>query len=499
MSSTPAPRPRSRGVRAVLLVLGTAVVVGLGGWLIAQRYKPQWFDVETVNQGELDALQTANLAPAPKAGPFAEFGWGQWFGQRRDGRAAPGPLRTDWDKNPPKVLWTAPCGGGYAQPIVNRWGEVCVFERVGGQERVRWLDAETGKERRTASAWDADYAGIGYAAGPRATPSEFDGQVFALGATGRLVCLGSRNSVAIGGVITADPVPPAPPPPPEPQQPWPPLPVTWEHDLRAEFDARTPTWGFASSPLVWSGMVVAQAGGKKGSVVAFDYASGKLLWAAGTDPNGYSSPVSAVCAGVAQVIAVTGQSILGIRGSDGQVLWRHEWRTEFNGNIATPLVIGDYVFVSSGYGKGCVLLHLVRDGDGVREEVVYFRKARVMRNHHSTCVHKDGFLYGYDDDTLRCVDLRKGEVVEDWVAKDAVGSRLQKGGVILAGDHLIGLTQTGTLFLADADPTEFRFRGKVDGVLSGSDCWALPVLVDGRIYLRDNEKVVCLDARPAAK
>jgi hypothetical protein len=126
---------------------------------------------------------------------------------------------------------------------------------------------------------------------------------------------------------------------------------------------------------------------------------------------------------------------------------------------------------------------------------VYFRKARVMQNHHSTCVHRDGYLYGYDADTLRCVDLRKGEVVEDWDAHEVSGGR-NKGCVILADKLLLGLTQSGTLFLADADPEEFRLRGKLERVLSGSECWALPVLVDGRIYLRDGTKIVCLDARP---
>ena len=136
------------------------------------------------------------------------------------------------------------------------------------------------------------------------------------------------------------------------------------------------------------------------------------------------------------------------------------------------------------------------DGGGARAKDVYFRKRRVMMNHHSTCVHKDGFLYGFDGNDLRCVDLRKGEPVDGWDAIDANGREIGKGSVILAGDHLVGLTETGTLFLADADPTEFRFRGKVTGVLGGRESWAAPVLVDGRIYLRDAEKVVCLDARP---
>jgi outer membrane protein assembly factor BamB len=198
---------------------------------------------------------------------------------------------------------------------------------------------------------------------------------------------------------------------------------------------------------------------------------------------------------VRQIVAVTGKSVLGVRPTDGKVLWSYPWLTSFDGNIATPHVVGDYVFVSSGYNKGCALLRVTADGEGAKATEVYYRKNRVMRNHHSTCVHHDGFLYGFDDNELRCVDLRKGTTVPDWDARDAGNKAVVKGAVIRTDKHLVGLTQVGTLFLADLDPKEFRLRGEVKGVLEGIDCWALPVLVDGRLYLRDHEKVVCLDVK----
>src|SRR5262249_27515439 len=152
------------------------------------------------------------------------------------------------------------------------------------------------------------------------------------------------------------------------------------------------------------------------------------------------------------------------RPDDGKVLWRQPWATSFNGNIATPIVAGDYVFVSSGYGKGCALLKLESVVGGIRAGVVYFRKGRVMRNHHSTCVFLNSYLYGYDENDLKCVDLREGEEIEGWVAKDDKGRALGKGSVILADGHLIGLTQNGTLFLAEAKPDSFQFLGKVEDV-----------------------------------
>jgi outer membrane protein assembly factor BamB len=453
--------------RSALLALAALVVIGLLGWVVVRKYKPDLFDRESVNPAELKALQSAKLSAPPAAAE--EVGWPQWLGPTRDGRAPAGPLRTDWEANPPKPVWSTPCGGGYASLSVVG-GRVYGLDRHDNRERLFCLDAETGTPL-WETGWEADYAGVDHGAGPRAAPTVHEGKVYALGAIGKFVCF----------ELPAGQNPPK---------------TLWENDLRSEFEADTPRWGFASSPLIEGDLVIVQAGGDKGSVVAFDKKTGETRWGAGTEPNGYSSPVAATVAGVRQVIAVTGESIVGIRPADGSVLWRHAWRTQHRGNIATPLVVGDYVFVSSSYGKGCCLLHLTASGDGVTATEVYYRKSRVMENHHSTCVYKDGFLYGFDSDVFRCVDLRAGEVNEDWNARGLSGNE-HKGCLILADKYLIVQTQSGNLRLVEADPQEFRLLGKADGVLTRSgDCWALPVLVNGRLYLRDHTKVVCLDVRP---
>lgn len=451
--------------RRLALAVALFVTVGLAAYLVVSRFNPGLLEREAENPAELATLKSA---PLPAVRLDAAGGWPQWFGPNRDGHAPPGPLRTDWEKNPPTEVWSVPCGGGYSTPVVVA-GRVYLTDRQGDGERLFCLDAADGRLLWQLTDPAVEYGSMGgYAAGPRASPTVHAGRIYFFGATGVLRCF------KVDG--------------PQPG-------YEWRRDLRAEFGASLPQWGFASSPLIEGELVVVQVGGRKGSVAALDRTTGQPRWAAGTDPSGYSSPIAATVAGVRQVIAVTGRSVLGIAPSDGRVLWSHPWQTQFDGNIATPLVVGDYVFLSAGYSKGCALLRLSKSGDELKAEQVYFRKARVMQNHHSSSVHRDGFLYGYDAETLRCVDLRKGEAVEEWVAKDAGANRLAKGSVILAGDKLIGLTQAGTLFLADADPAEFRFRGKVDGVLTGSDCWASPVLLDGRLYLRDNTKVVCLDVR----
>jgi outer membrane protein assembly factor BamB len=257
----------------------------------------------------------------------------------------------------------------------------------------------------------------------------------------------------------------------------------------SEFAAHLPDWGVACSALIDGGLVCVQPGGDRGSVVAFDRRTGGVVWHALSDVSGYSSPVAATAAGAHQIICFTGLGATGLRAADGSQLWYYPWSTTYNANIATPIVAGDYAFISSDYGSGCALLHLKPGkGAGVDVEPVYVKRNKLMRNHHSSCVLHDGYLYGFDDSTLKCVDLRRGE--EKWSSRS-----VNKGCVLYADGHLIILSEDGTLSLAEATPTGFPEKGKMPNLLKGSDCWSLPALAAGRLYLRDHTQLICLDVR----
>ncbi len=459
-------RPRRYLLISVLLVL--AGLVGLS-WQIFRLRFPNAFDRETEDAAEVEKLKAADLGRPVTAGAD----WPQFLGPNRDGTAPADDFNQDWKAKPPQVLWTTPGGGGYSSCAV-AGGRVYTQDKLGGDERVICLDAADGKplwEHRSPAGYER--GGNNYMAGPRATPAVHDGRVYAVGAVGKFVCLKP------------------------PTQPGEKPAVLWEHDLPAEFRAETAEWGYACSPLVEGDQVIVQPAGRDGAVVAFDRVTGEQRWAVGKAQKGYSSPVAATLGGVRQVVAVTGDAIIGIRAADGQLLWEVPWVTQFGVNAASPVIAGGYVFVSSEYTKGCTLLNVTAAGDGkAAAKVVYFRPgSRGMRTKQSTAVHRDGFVYGFDESVFRCLNLRAGTKVEDYEGRDAANRLFGTGTVTRVGDQLVIQTAAGGLYLADADPTEFKLRGQVTGMLSGPECWATPTVVNGRLYTRDGEKVLCLDVR----
>lgn len=407
-----------------------------------------------------DKLAGKAIALAPPSGDD----WPQWRGIDRDGIGRAPGMPTDWKKTPPKRLWTAPCGGGFGSLAVTG-GRVYLQDFKDGQERVICLDAETGKEK-WVHAYPVSYAGFqrGYASGPRATPTVHDGRIYTVGATGTFLCLQAPGD-----------------------QPR----VVWQHDLMKEFDAEMPIWGFASSPLIEGDLVIVQAGGNRGTVVAFNRISGEKVWAALNESTGYSSAMAATVAGERQIVAFTAARLVGLRPNDGGELWAFNWPTRFDANIATPIIAGDFIFISSGYNAGCALLQITNQGGQFKAEEVFVKRNKLMRTHHMTCVLKDGHVYGFDDGRaeLTCVDLKTAKAT--WQS-----NKLAKGCLILAEGDLIVLSQDGTLSLVEATPEEFRLKGSVKGVLSGETCWALPALANGKLFLRDEEKVVALRLTP---
>lgn len=458
---TTEPRPPSRGWALLPLVVGLSFL-GIAAYVAVTS---ELFFFDRTDPRRLQALQAADLrAPAASAVPAGD--WPQWLGPSRNAISTETGLNTNWNESPPKLLWKKPLHGGYSSIAVAA-EKLFISDRDHDHERVVCLDAATGEEI-WVYRYPSPYGRLEYGQGPRATPTVFDGRVYTVGATGKMLCVEATPADAKGRLL-------------------------WEHDLMAEFDAQPPRWGVACSPLIEGSLVIVQPGGKNASVVAFDRVTGEVVWRSLSDISGYSSPVAAEIAGLRQVVCLTGAGLAGLRPQDGQQLWYYPWQTQFEANIATPLVVGNYVFISSDYSKGCALLEITAEGGRFKAEPVYVKSNKLMRNHHSTCVLHEGYLYGSDDmvgsSVFKCVDLRSGE--QRW------GERIGKCSLLYADGHLIILNENGVLMLVEATPDGFRQKGKLE-VFDSSQTWALPSLANGRLYLRNGREVRCYDLKQAA-
>ena len=381
--------------------------------------------------------------------------WPHFLGPDRDGRHVGPPLARSWPAGTPSELWRRPVGAGFAGPVVSE-DRLLLFHRVRDREVLEALDAETG-----ASIWRYDYPttyrdDFGFDEGPRSAPVAADGRVYTFGAQGQLHAVDLETGAAV-----------------------------WRVDTRARFRFRKAFFGAAGSPLVEDGRVIANVGGPDAGIVAFDAASGDVLWTLAGEEASYSSPVGATFGGVRHALFFTRDNLVSLDPASGRERFRRSWRARIRAsvNAATPLVVDDLVFVSAQYGTGAGLFRVT--GSGLDE---VWRSNEVMSNHYATSVHRDGYLYGYHGrqeygPSLRAVALESGEVAWDM-------PRFGAGSVLLAGDLLVVMRESGELVLAEASPEAFAPVARAR-LLRGT-VRAYPALADGRFYVRNQDTLVAV-------
>ena len=203
---------------------------------------------------------------------------------------------------------------------------------------------------------------------------------------------------------------------------------------------------------------------------------------------GYSSPLAVTAAGVRQLLVFTNLALVSLAPADGTVYWRYPWETVHGFNIATPLAFGDYVFISSAYGKGCALLEITKGADGSPRASRVYEHNR-MRNYFASSARWGDYLYGFDEKDLVCMDIRTGTAA--WREKGL--RKFGKGSLLVAAGHLIILAEDGMLRLAEATPA--GYHEKASCRVSENKCWTVPVLAGGKLYIRDESQLLCLDLR----
>jgi outer membrane protein assembly factor BamB len=391
--------------------------------------------------------------------------WPQWRGPHRNGVSTETGILTEWPSEGPKALWEQKTGDGFASVAVAKGRVFTIFQDGDSESVVAW-DAETGKEYWRFS-YPCRYKNY-YGSGPRSTPSVDGDFIYIVGATGLMHCLKAFSDNPKGELV-------------------------WQKDLLQEFSAKAPQWGVSFSPLVEGERVFLMPGGPNGnSLAALDKRTGALLWKQHDDLASYTSPVAATLQQERQIVFLTGSRLISVHPDTGEQLWDYPWPIENQTNIATPIVVQSYVFISSNYGKGCVLLKIDKDGEKMKPRFVY--KNTHMRTHFSTCVRYHNHLFGFDDSTLKCMNFLTGELEKNWKVRG-----FDKGSVLRVKDHLILYGANGLLALSEANPKEYVEIARFQFSAKGRACWSAPVVSNGRLYVRDQERLVCFDVKAASR
>jgi outer membrane protein assembly factor BamB len=358
-------------------------------------------------------------------------------------------LLATWPEAGPDQIWQVESlGEGFSSFAVAN-GSLFTQGVKGGKQYLIAVDAKTGE-----IVWETQH-GKPYThrrgGGPRGTPTVDGGRVYALGGDGNLIC---------ADAATGDKI--------------------WERHLLKTYGGRNITWGISESPLVDGDRLIVNAGGPGASIVALDKSTGRELWKTQSDEAGYSSAVAVDIGGVRQYLLFTGEAAVGVLATNGELLWRYTPVSNTTANIATPVVRDNLVFFSSSYGTGCALLRLDSSGGATTASEVYFN--RDMRNHYGSSILIDDHLYGFSGRILTAMEFETGEVA--WRDR-SVG----KGQMIHADGRLYILSDDGVVGLVDPDPSQYREISRFEIGSREFPTWTLPVISDGILYLRDQERL----------
>lgn len=388
--------------------------------------------------------------------------WPQFRGPNRDGISPEKGLLKQWPANGPRLVWkSSGLGAGYSTVSVvgdriytagDRSDASFVFE----------INARDGKQLWMAKLGKPGAPGWGGFAGPRAIPTVDNDLLFIMDQWGELVCFEAATGVE-----------------------------RWRKDMTKDLGGARPEWGFSESPLVDGDKVICTPGGPKGAIAALDRKSGALLWQTKdfTDPAHYSSCIVTEIGGVRQYIQLTPASVVGV-STDGQVLWRTPRRGE-TAVIPTPICHDGYVYVTSGYGAGCNLFKITAADGKFTIAQVYANKD--MENHHGGVILVGECVYGYSErNGWTCMDFKTGAV--RWKEK----ARFGKASLVYAdGCFYLRLeNKAGTVALIEASPLGYREHGRFDPPnRSDKNSWPYPVISGGKLFLRDQDVLLCYDVK----
>ena len=399
--------------------------------------------------------------------------WPEFHGPRRDSICRETGLLQEWPEGGPKLLWMLEgLGRGYSTIAVARGRFFTMGDRtVEGGEEAQFVLAYDLNTRR--QLWASRIGPPHSDGGPRCTPTVDGELLYAIGTDGDLVCLSAESGE-----------------------------VRWRRNFVADFAGQfMSSWKFSESPLVDGDRLICTPGGPDAMMVALNKHDGSVIWKCavpslgekGADGCGYSSCVVGEMCGVRQYVQLIGRGVIGVEAATGRFLWGYNPVANNVANITSPVVRGDYVFATTAYNTGSVLLKIDCEGDTFKADEVYFAGSRDFQNHHGGVVLLGDYVFGGHGSNRgdpRCLELGSGKVV--WQQRaPAPGS----AGVLYADGHLIFRYDRGPVYLIEATSEAFRIKGHFKPPTGEGPAWPHPVIHKGRLYLRHADMLLCYDVR----
>jgi outer membrane protein assembly factor BamB len=398
----------------------------------------------------------AGAALGARPAPPIVADWPQWQGPDRTGISKETGLLAAWPANGPPVIWSSQSlGNGYGSVAV-AGDRIYLQGMTSGNSTVFALNRADGKGVWSKSLGRAESNDQGN--GPRGTPTVDGDRLYVLTERGDLACLKTDGT------------------------------EVWQRNILKDFGGRQLRWLISESPLVDGPHVIVSPGGQGAGMVKLDKMTGKTVWTSMdlSDPAGYSSPIVADVGGVRTYMTFTADAGVGVRASDGKLMFRYPNAANGTANITTPVFFENKVFFTSAYGTGGGLVDLTAQNGEVKAKEVYF--TRNMKNHHGGVVLIDGYLYGFDDTILTCLKFATGERM--WRDR-SVG----KGSLTFAEGNLYIQGENNVVGLAEASPVGYKEKGRFQIGDKGLPSWAHPVISGGRLYVRNQDTLVAYDIK----
>ena len=393
----------------------------------------------------------AAIAPVTVPVEVSRGDWAEFRGPDRNSRLEGVTFAKDWKTNPPSEVWRRAVGPG--------WSSFCVVgpvvftqEQRGEQEAVVAYRADDGELLWTSLSNGRFHASMG-GVGPRATPTFHKGRLYVTDATGVIRCLEASSGETV-----------------------------WRYDFAEELDVEIPEWGFSGSPLVVDDLVIVfTAGMQDDGLVALDRTDGAVKWTGGDGSHSYCSPQRSIIDGRRQILYATSNGLQSIQVEDGKQLWAHEWSIRGLPRVTQPAVVGNTVYLGTGYGNGTRRLEVKETDDGWDVQSDWTTS---LKPYFNDFVFHEGHLYGFDNNIFISIDGETGD--RNWK-----GGRYGLGQVLLVADMgvLLVLSEKGRVILLEAGPEAHQEIASIDA-LDGVT-WNHPVIAGDKLYVRNAREAAC--------